>query len=159
MTGELGVFDKGFASIDECCVDGGTGGEEVWPEGLVDGIGCAVHVGGKGHQIVRLFGEDHDTDLVIGTKLAEESAGPLADLREVVFHAAGDIEDEQDIEGILITAEVVDLDWFQVVLDDQIFGLEVDDEAFFVAGEEVEPDLRNTGFEGNVVGCLSNQTK
>ena len=49
VAGEFGVFDEGVAGIDEGCVDGGAGGEEVWTEGLVYGVGGAIHVGGEGH--------------------------------------------------------------------------------------------------------------
>ncbi len=78
---------------------------------------------------------------------------------EVVFHAARDVKDKEDIEGILIAAEVIELDGIAIVLDDQIFWFEVENEAFIVACEEVEADLGDATFEGNVVLCLGNQTK
>ncbi len=162
MAGEFRIGKKGFGGIDESGIDGGTGGHEAWAESLVDGVHDAFGAGGKRHEVIGLLGEDHDAGAILRAELVEDGAGVAADLGEKGFHAAGDIEQQQEVEIGGVAIERRDADRLTLVFDEEVFGAELVEGSLVVGGEQVEADLGDGGAEGRrgvLTGEMGNQTK
>lgn len=94
--------------VDDRFIDARTGAERTFSSGLLDGGSSIFGVRGEIGCEFGVAGEEHYGDLIFRFESLERLAGDSGDLRNALGHAAGDIEQEDQPDGLGLAAEVFD---------------------------------------------------